>query len=63
MSKIISKTIAIFDYIDKTLIVLSVTSGAVYITCFTSFIAAPVGKTSTSFYRVFSLTAGTIEKL
>ena len=42
MSKKLSKYIAAFDYFDKTLIVLSVTSGGVSIT-FTSIIGAPVG--------------------
>ena len=38
MSKKISKYIAAFDYIDKTLIVLSATSGGIKIISFTSVI-------------------------
>ena len=41
MSKKLSKYIAAFDYIDKTLIVLSVTSGGTSIISFTSVIGIP----------------------
>ena len=62
-SKNLNKYIIIFDYIDKTLIVLSVTTGVVPIISFTSVIGAPVGITSASFSLIFSLTTGIIKKL
>ena len=42
MSKRLRKYIAAFDYIDKTLIVLSVTSARISIISFTSVIGIPV---------------------
>ena len=41
MSKGISKCIATFDYFDKTLIVLSETSGRVFIASFANVFGAP----------------------
>ena len=61
MSKKLSKYIAAFDYIDKTLIVLSATSGVISIISFTSVIGVPAGLAS--FTLVFSLTTGTIKRL
>ena len=55
MSKKLSKYIAAFDYIDKTLIVLPTTSGGVSIISFASFIGVPAGIASASFTLVFSL--------
>ena len=63
MSKILSKYIAAFDYTDKTLIVLSATSGEVSIISFTSVIPVSVGIASASFSIVFSLTTEIIKKL
>ena len=63
MSKKLSKYIAAFDYIDKTLIVLSATSGGISIISFTSVIGIPAGIASASFTLVFSLTIGIIKKL
>ena len=63
ISKKLSKYIATFDYIDKTLIVLSATSGGVSIISFASVIGAPAGIASASFTLVFSLTTGLIEKV
>ena len=57
MSKKLRKYIAAFDYFDKTLIVLSATSGEISIISFTSVIGVPVGIASASFSFVFSLTA------
>ena len=48
-----SKYIVVFDYIDKTLIVLSVTSGGINIISFTSVIRVPAGLASASFTLVF----------
>ena len=41
MSKKVSKYIAALDYLDKTLIVLSATSGGISIISFTSVIGVP----------------------
>ena len=49
MSKKLSKYIATFDYTDKTLIVLSATSGGISIIYFTSVIVIPAGIESASF--------------
>ena len=43
-SKKLNKYVAVFDYIDKVLIVLSGTSYALCIISFTSVVGAPVGK-------------------
>ena len=48
MSKNLSKYIASFDYLDKSLILLSVATGSISITSFVSAIGAPVGIMSTS---------------
>ena len=55
MSKKLSKHIVAFDYIDKTLIVLSATTGGASI-FFSSAISAPARIASASFIIVFSLT-------
>ena len=62
MSEKLSKYIAAFDYIDKTLVVLSATSGGVSIISFASVTGAPAGIVSASFTLVFSLTTGIIKK-
>ena len=51
-----SKYVAVFDYIDKILIVLSATTGEVSICSFTSIVGAPVGIASGIFTLIFSLT-------
>ena len=58
MSKKLSKYIVAFDYIDKTLIILSATSEGISIISFTSVIGIPAGIASASFTLVFSLTTG-----
>ena len=63
MSKKLSKYIAAFDYTEKTLIVLSATSGGISIIYFTSVIGVPAGLASASFTLVFSLTTRIIKKL
>ena len=63
MSRKLSKYIAAFDYVDKTLIVLSATSGGISIISFTSVTGIPAGIVSASFTLIFSLTAGIIKKL
>ena len=62
-SKKLSKYVAVFDYIDQALIVLSATSGGVSIISFTSIVGAPVGIASASLTLIFSLTTGIIKKL
>ena len=62
-SKRLSKYIAAFHYVDKSLVVLSATSGGVSVALFTSLIGAPVGLASASFSFAFSLTSGITKKL
>ena len=62
-SKKLSKYVAVFDYIDQALIVLSATSGRVSIISFTTVFGAPVGIASASLTLVFSLTTGIVKKL
>ena len=63
MSKRLSKYIASFDYFDKSLIVLSVTTGSISIASFATVIGAPVGMMSASFSLAFSITTGFVKKL
>ena len=49
MSKKVSKYIAAFDYIDKTLVVLSATKGGIRIISFKSVIEIPAGIARSSF--------------
>ena len=56
MSKRLSKYIASFEYFDKSLIVLSVTTGSFSI-------GAPVGIVSASFSLAFSISTGIIKKI
>ena len=63
MSKKLSTYIVAFNYFEKTLIVLSTTSGVISIISFTGVIGVPVGIESASFSLVFSLTTGIIKKL
>ena len=63
MSKRISEYIACFGYFDKSLIVLSVTTGSISIASFATVIGAPVGTTSASFSLAFSISTGIIKKL
>ena len=55
-SKKLDKYVAVFDYIDRALIVLSATSVGVSIISFSSIGGAPVGIASASFTLIFSLT-------
>ena len=63
MSKKLSKYIAAFEDIDKTLIVLSETSGGIIIISFTTVIGVLVGISSASFSLIFSLTTRIMKKL
>ena len=53
MSKILSKYITSFDYLDKSLTALSVTTGTISIASFGTVIAAPVGMASVRFSFAF----------
>ena len=63
MSKKFSKYISFFDYFDKSLIVLSVISGAVSIASFATVIGASIGITSASLSFAFSLCTGLVKQL
>ena len=58
MSKNLSNYIASFEYLDKSLIVLSVGTGSISIASFATTIGAPVGLISASFSLAFSVTTG-----
>ena len=53
MSKRLSKYIASFDYFDKSVIVLSVTTCSISTASFATVIGAPVGMGSASFSLAF----------
>ena len=63
MSKRLSKYIASFDYFDKSLIVLSVTTGSISIASFATVIRGLVGITSGRFTLAFSICNGIVKKL
>ena len=63
ISKRLSKYIASFDYFDKSLIVLSVTTGSISIASFATIIRAPVGIVSSSFSLACSISTGTVKKI
>ena len=63
MSRKLSKYISCFDYFDKALIILSVTSGGVSIASFATAIGTPIGITSASVSLAFSLCTGLVKKL
>ena len=62
MRKNLSKYIASFEYLDKSLIVLSVATGSVSIASFATVIGAPVGIMSASCSLAFSITTGFVKK-
>ena len=61
-SKKINKYATIFDYRDKILIILSVTSSRISIISFASAIGVPAGIASACFTLIFSVTTGIIKK-
>ena len=61
MSKNLSKYISYFDYFDKSLIVLSVTSGGVSVASFATVIGVPTRITSASLGLAFSLCTGLVK--
>ena len=63
MSKSLSTYSDSFDYDEKYLFVLSVTSGSISIVSFATVIDAPVGIASASFSFTFSITTGIAKKI
>ena len=63
MSKIFSKYITSFDYFDKSLTVLSVTTDIISIASFATVTGAPVGMASASFSLAFLISTGIIKKV
>ena len=62
MSKRLSKYIASFEYLDKSLIVLSVATSSISIASFVTVIGTPVGIMSASCSLAFSITTGFVKK-
>ena len=62
ISKTLSKYIASFEYVDKSLIVLSVTSSINSIASFVTVIAPLIGIESASFSLSFSILTGIVKK-
>ena len=62
MSKRLSKYIASFNYFDKSLIILSVTTGSISIASFATVIGAPAEMMSASCILAFSITTGIVKK-
>ena len=63
MSKNLSKYFASFEYFDKSLIVLSVTTDSISIASFATVIGSPVGITSAICSLVFSIIIGFVKKI
>ena len=63
MIKRLSKYIAFCDYFDKSLIVLSATSGSVSIASFATVIGTPVGIVSAILSLTFLLSTGIVKRL
>ena len=62
MSQRLSKYLASFDYFDKSLIVLSATSGSISIASFAALTGIPVGIASASLILKFSVSTGIVKK-
>ena len=62
MRKNLSKYIASFEYLDKSLIFLSVATGSISTASFATAIGAPVGIMSASCSLAFSITIGFVKK-
>ena len=58
MSKRLSKYIASFEYFDKSLIVLTITTDSISIASFATVFGTPVGIISASFSLAFSISTG-----
>ena len=61
MSKNLSKYIASLEYFDKSLIVLLVATGSIYIASLATVIGAPVGIITASCSLAFSITTGFVK--
>ena len=61
MSKRLRRFIASFEYFDKSLTVLFITTSSISIASFATIIGAPVGIVSASFILAFSISTGTIK--
>ena len=62
MSKNLSKYIASFEYLDKSLIVLSVATGSISIASFANAIGVPVRIKNASCSLAFSITTGFVKE-
>ena len=62
ISKNISKYIASLDYFDKSLNVLSILSGSIFIALFATIIGDPAGIIGVSYGFTFSITSGFVKK-
>ena len=62
MSKRLSKYIASFDYFDKSVIALSLTSGSISIALFGTVIGATAGIASACFSLEFPTSSGIVKK-
>ena len=63
MSKRFSKYIVCFDCLEKSLIVLSATSGSIYFASFATVIGTPVGIPSASLSLTLSLSTRLVKKI
>ena len=63
MRQRVSKYISSFDYCDKSLIVLSVTTGGISIASLATVTGALVGIASAIFSLAFSISTGIVKKL
>ena len=63
MSRKLSKYISFFNYFGKSLTVLSVTSGGVFIASFATGIGVPIGITSAILSLAFLLCTGLVKQL
>ena len=62
LSKRLRTNVACFEYFDKSLIVLSVTTGSISIASFVTVIEAPVGIAIASFSLACSISTGIVKK-
>ena len=62
ISKNLSKYIASLDYFDKSLNVLSISSGSISIASFATIIGTPAGITGASCSFTFSITSGSVNR-
>ena len=63
MSKRLSEYITSLDYFDKSLIVLSVTTGSISVASFATIIGTPAGIVRANFSLTFSMFIGVVKKL